>query len=657
MPKHQKFLKSEKSKVKLKDKDKKLPKGLNVTKTDFKVKKIVINEQIRNAFNADGTVIRKENIKELLLKLQHHNSGYRNEGLRHLKEILTQSPSEASKHFGLIVHGISQLCLDSEKDVRHESFKALSILLSTTTSDTLVPFFDTLSTFLRCAMTHLNVNIQEDSLFMLDNLLLYAPDLVAANSNKIFMGFLDMISKVSVDSKSERTLAVNLSSKFTSVKWRSKVLDRLLGMLKVMVGAKRSGKKLVNDNDAVGTLTLKSETKVSGCHTMYYTDMKPMYFPLTRSYLNRNCALPVVFDKKTLSASPQQLDEQESIQKYAELLIPLMIETWMEVRPPNSEPDISNEAAFTLKISLEILDKIHELIILWCKEENNDSLIVWFREHWNKEFCSNFMAGFPYKQNEGCSASKRKSKGTPTERDVHESGGSRCYQQNLNLSILFCYLNKNLHRNYIHQADQIVGFLKKNLSEFEYAPMEVSSLLVKLLREILIENGENWAKVLPNLRSFLRSVIQTYQHNRFSRDIRTRILILLCDIVLNWKLCKVYGDNSFASWLPTLPTMLCQPYISHHVLVTFSVLAKQNNDLFLKNLEHLVPNVLENLSQIQVTGIDDLFEGKKMIANLLFWVAKWTISQDLSLSENNPEIFKYLQQIATLKEQYLANKS
>lgn len=49
--------------MKLKDKDKKLPKGLNVTKTDFKVKKIVIKEQIRNTFNADGTVIRKENIK------------------------------------------------------------------------------------------------------------------------------------------------------------------------------------------------------------------------------------------------------------------------------------------------------------------------------------------------------------------------------------------------------------------------------------------------------------------------------------------------------------------------------------------------------------------------------------------------------------------
>ncbi len=64
MPKHKK---AEKSKVKLKDKlDKKLPKGLNVTKTDFKVKKIVIKEQIRNTFNADGTVIRKENIKVII---------------------------------------------------------------------------------------------------------------------------------------------------------------------------------------------------------------------------------------------------------------------------------------------------------------------------------------------------------------------------------------------------------------------------------------------------------------------------------------------------------------------------------------------------------------------------------------------------------------
>lgn len=61
MAKHKKFLKSEKAKIKLKGA--KLPKGLNVTKTDFKVKKIVIREQIKDSFHADGTVTRSENIK------------------------------------------------------------------------------------------------------------------------------------------------------------------------------------------------------------------------------------------------------------------------------------------------------------------------------------------------------------------------------------------------------------------------------------------------------------------------------------------------------------------------------------------------------------------------------------------------------------------
>lgn len=61
MPKHKKFLKSEKAKIKLKGV--KLPKGLNVTKTDFKVKKIVIKEQITDTHNQVGTVIRKQNIK------------------------------------------------------------------------------------------------------------------------------------------------------------------------------------------------------------------------------------------------------------------------------------------------------------------------------------------------------------------------------------------------------------------------------------------------------------------------------------------------------------------------------------------------------------------------------------------------------------------
>lgn len=88
-------------------------------------------------------------------------------------------------------------------------------------------------------MTHIHIQIQEDSLYMLDCLLLYMPALVAANSDSIFSSFLDMISKLRVESKPERTLTVNLGSKITSVKWRSKVLDRLLGILQAIVAERK----------------------------------------------------------------------------------------------------------------------------------------------------------------------------------------------------------------------------------------------------------------------------------------------------------------------------------------------------------------------------------------------------------------------------------
>lgn len=62
MTRYKKFVKSEKAKTKLKGA--KLQKGLNITKTDFKIKKIVIREQIKDiTVIEDGAVIRSQNIK------------------------------------------------------------------------------------------------------------------------------------------------------------------------------------------------------------------------------------------------------------------------------------------------------------------------------------------------------------------------------------------------------------------------------------------------------------------------------------------------------------------------------------------------------------------------------------------------------------------
>lgn len=147
------------------------------------------------------------------------------------------------------------MAIDIERDVRKECFKALNILLSTTSSDTIYPFFDILVSYLKCAMTHIQYSIQEDSLYLMDSLLKFLPSLVATNGDEIFSSFLNMISKLRSESKSGRTLSMNLNSKITSVKWRTKVLDRLLGLLNVKVSTAKRNKNNVNEELAQNAFT------------------------------------------------------------------------------------------------------------------------------------------------------------------------------------------------------------------------------------------------------------------------------------------------------------------------------------------------------------------------------------------------------------------
>lgn len=58
----------------------------------------------------------------------------------------------------------------------------------------------------------------------------------------------------------------------------------------------------------------------------------------------------------------------------------------------------------------------------------------------------------------------------------------------------------------------------------------------------------------------------------------------------------------------------------------------------------------ENLSTIQIAGIDDQFEGKKLIMNLFYWVKSWT-GPPVAHLERVPDahVRDYVRQIVQLK--------
>lgn len=89
--------------------------------------------------------------------------------------------------------------------------------------------------------------------------------------------------------------------------------------------------------------------------------------------------------------------------------------------------------------------------------------------------------------------------------------------------------------------EPLIHNISGNIQHLDNQNQEVSFMLVKLLRIILITNGENWINSNLNVKDLLKSVLALYQSGKFSKDIRSKILILLCDIGLNARLCAVYG--------------------------------------------------------------------------------------------------------------------
>lgn len=73
------------------------------------------------------------------------------------------------------------------------------------------------------------------------------------------------------------------------------------------------------------------------------------------------------------------------------------------------------------------------------------------------------------------------------------------------------------------------------------APVDVSLALIQVLRAILLQNGAEWTRSKVSTRKLLVVTLDSYRREKFAKDVRTKALVLLCDIVLNVKLCQLYG--------------------------------------------------------------------------------------------------------------------
>ncbi|CAH1954447.1 unnamed protein product [Acanthoscelides obtectus] len=128
---HKKNLKADKAKVHLKQsKTKFLPKGQNVTNTAFKVKPIILPEQLKAKSSDIPLSRRKLDAKDLLTRLKHYNENIRHSACEELADVMKIHSNELiSQHLAQIIVSISSLMQDKEQKVRKAAAKAVHVIL------------------------------------------------------------------------------------------------------------------------------------------------------------------------------------------------------------------------------------------------------------------------------------------------------------------------------------------------------------------------------------------------------------------------------------------------------------------------------------------------------------------------------------------------
>lgn len=355
-----------------------------------------------------------------MTRLRHHNSTVREETLKQLKDILLQYPPKIL-HLQLhsLLHGVAALSLDKEKAVRRDSLHALNLILGPISNEQITPYCNILISYLSCAMTHIDSCIKEDSLLFLDVLLENCGSVLAKDSHKILPNFLSMICRLHSEIKPGKQLTTTLNSKNTNIRWKIKVMKRIANVFTCIVNYEKLRTNV--HLNAPSIMLTKKYTK---------------YVPIYSSNPAQICKIDLDNDLSSKKSYAEKTFSIEEFIKYVDLLMPLMLEIWLEVYPNErieswTETIISNEAAALLKSIIEILDSIIEYIdILTCNDYGTEHIKYWFRDTFHDAYMKHFLSRFPYsKMKQLINESKKH------QEDFSQTAITKeCLEQNLALS-------------------------------------------------------------------------------------------------------------------------------------------------------------------------------------------------------------------------------
>ncbi|KAL6418476.1 hypothetical protein ACFW04_012061 [Cataglyphis niger] len=608
-----KRLKSERAKVKLKAKKSihQLPKGLNVTDTSFKIKKILIREQLQHRDETEILSTRKLNIKDLLTRLRHHNSTVREETLRQLKDILLRYPLKVlHSQLSVLLRGIAALSIDKEKDVRRDSLRALKLILGPISSELLIPYREILISYLSCAMTHIDMRIKEDSLLFLDILSENCASVLAKDSYKILPNFLSMICALHHEIKPGGQLTTTLNSKCTNIKWRIKVLKRIANVFTSIVSYKK----------------LYASTRLSALSTMD-NELKrcTKYIPIYSGSPTQIFKIDLDIDLNSKKSYAEETLSIEEFVKYVDLLMPLIFDIWLEVYPDErienyTETVISSEASVLLISIVEILESIIEYIDMLDRDDYDVQRIkYWFKDTFHNAYMKNFLSRFPYGKMKQLVNESRKRQEDFSQVTFTEE----CLEPNLALSrihIWFTSLNNHdkqlpkLTKDYCISIMNYLNDAIENLCDSSALPQ-----LTKLLRTLFLKASSVWYANGIDLSHTLQ-LIAGASSRLSKKELQSQLFLIIGDIMLECNLNELHREEIFKSFVTILPNLLLGSSIDDVMIRLIGQIALRFKEWIREELVTKHEAIIENAKKIDIVGSRNDRESRLIIYNLFYFM-------------------------------------
>ena len=634
--------------------DIKLPKGLNVTNATFKTQKLVLlNQSQPSASKEDlnsGLVTKKKlGLKEVLGKLNNQSLSTRLDGLEGLKELVTAHRNIIDENLSLIVNRLVPFLTEREAKLRNVGIPLLESIVSQVNPSSLESLYPIISAHLCCGLSHIDDEIQLESIKVLDTLIQFQPAFILSHAHQILPNCLEQISNSDSNSissgstnnvsenrmksnKSVAKLRDNINANVSSLHWRFLVIERIYNMLLILLNTEESTHhtqfKTIQTNFTIGAL--QNNSTIEPFYMNLYVD---------RYQLGASRNNPVSHKDVSLNAN---IANKISVAGLARQLFPTLIDTWNEAttatqtkkRKINMAPTthflIQNES---VPVCVAIINTLKTIMKLATHEEKEVSSICLTQQgELGSAFLSNIMDKFPFEVTQLKGDQRNNTKDSTASKISFSSF-------DLNLCVISYVVEWLTYQNSASFTDdplqrnaKRVGKSKKEKSEnlfhvsmkpiFSYLngmsdlgnelqpKKEIKTTLTDVLKDI------SHICTLDKTDEILFNNLVSSLYNALPRN--KEVVDLICYLMKNATREKLL-QPIYEEFVESLPNTLLSENVSYQHVEISQLLLKANNQTFVKalsgnliefptNLTNLINRVLASSKDKDIQLLDEILK-------------------------------------------------